>query len=64
VWFSDLVGWGSLTAEDEDKAIALMRRFVEGKHEHHHHGEQAMPPCARWSQRIEGASSSSSATPR
>ncbi|HET6618008.1 MAG TPA: adenylate/guanylate cyclase domain-containing protein [Gemmatimonadota bacterium] len=27
VWFSDLVGWSSLTAEDEDKAIALMRRF-------------------------------------
>ena len=27
VWFSDLVGWSSLTAEDEDKAIALMRHF-------------------------------------
>jgi adenylate cyclase len=27
VWFSDLVGWSSLTATDEDKAIALMRRF-------------------------------------
>jgi TolB-like protein/class 3 adenylate cyclase/cytochrome c-type biogenesis protein CcmH/NrfG len=27
VWFSDLVGWSSLTAEDEDKAIALVRRF-------------------------------------
>jgi TolB-like protein/Tfp pilus assembly protein PilF len=27
VWFSDLVGWSSLTAEDEDRAIALMRRF-------------------------------------
>ncbi|HET6363176.1 MAG TPA: adenylate/guanylate cyclase domain-containing protein [Gemmatimonadota bacterium] len=27
VWFSDLVGWSSLTAADEDKAIALMRRF-------------------------------------
>ena len=27
VWFSDLVGWSSLTATDEDKAIALMRHF-------------------------------------
>jgi adenylate cyclase len=27
VWFSDLVGWSQLTAEDEDKAIALVRRF-------------------------------------
>ncbi len=27
VWFSDLVGWSRLTAEDEDKAIALVRRF-------------------------------------
>jgi TolB-like protein/Tfp pilus assembly protein PilF len=27
VWFSDLVGWSSLTASDEDKAIALMRHF-------------------------------------
>ena len=27
VWFSDIVGWSSLTSEDEDKAIALMRRF-------------------------------------
>jgi adenylate cyclase len=27
VWFTDLVGWSSLTAEDDDKAIALMRRF-------------------------------------
>ena len=27
VWFSDLVGWSSLTATDEDKAIAQMRHF-------------------------------------
>ncbi|MGH7587520.1 MAG: adenylate/guanylate cyclase domain-containing protein [Gemmatimonadota bacterium] len=27
VWFSDLVGWSRLTAEDEDEAIALVRRF-------------------------------------
>ena len=27
VWFSDLVGWSSLTAENEDQAIALVRRF-------------------------------------
>ncbi len=27
VWFSDLAGWSQLTAEDEDKAIALVRRF-------------------------------------
>ena len=27
VWFSDLVGWSQLTAEDEDKAISLVRRF-------------------------------------
>jgi hypothetical protein len=26
VWFSDLVGWSSLTAEDEDRAIALTMR--------------------------------------
>ena len=27
VWFSDLVGWSSLTAENEDQAISLVRRF-------------------------------------
>ncbi|HET6341532.1 MAG TPA: adenylate/guanylate cyclase domain-containing protein, partial [Gemmatimonadota bacterium] len=27
MWFSDLVGWSQLTAEDEDKAISLVRRF-------------------------------------
>jgi len=27
VWFSDLVGWSSLAAQDEDQAIALMRHF-------------------------------------
>ena len=27
VWFSDLVGWSSLTAENEDHAISLVRRF-------------------------------------
>lgn len=27
VWFTDLVGWSSLAARDEDRAIALVRRF-------------------------------------
>ena len=27
VWFSDLVGWSSLTAANEDQAISLVRRF-------------------------------------
>ncbi|MGH7567179.1 MAG: adenylate/guanylate cyclase domain-containing protein [Gemmatimonadota bacterium] len=27
VWFADLVGWSSLAARDEDRAIALVRRF-------------------------------------
>jgi TolB-like protein/class 3 adenylate cyclase/cytochrome c-type biogenesis protein CcmH/NrfG len=27
VWFTDLVGYSSLTAQDEDRAIALVRRF-------------------------------------
>ena len=27
VWFTDLVGWSQLTAQDEDQAIALVRRF-------------------------------------
>jgi adenylate cyclase len=27
VWFSDLVGWSSLASKDEDRAIALVRRF-------------------------------------
>ena len=27
MWFSDLVGWSSLTAENEDQAISLVRRF-------------------------------------
>ena len=27
VWFTDLVGYSSLTAKDEDRAIALVRRF-------------------------------------
>ncbi|MFN2421349.1 MAG: adenylate/guanylate cyclase domain-containing protein [Gemmatimonadota bacterium] len=27
VWFTDLVGWSDLAARDEDRAIALVRRF-------------------------------------
>ncbi|HET6363157.1 MAG TPA: adenylate/guanylate cyclase domain-containing protein [Gemmatimonadota bacterium] len=27
VWFTDLVGWSSLASRDEDRAIALVRRF-------------------------------------
>jgi TolB-like protein/class 3 adenylate cyclase/Tfp pilus assembly protein PilF len=27
VWFTDLVGWSELAARDEDRAIALVRRF-------------------------------------
>jgi TolB-like protein/class 3 adenylate cyclase/Tfp pilus assembly protein PilF len=27
VWFADLVGWSSLASQDEDRAIALVRRF-------------------------------------
>lgn len=30
VWFTDLVGYSSLMAEDEDRAIALVRRPSEG----------------------------------
>ncbi|HJR54926.1 MAG TPA: hypothetical protein VJ982_14595, partial [Gemmatimonadota bacterium] len=27
VWFTDLVGWSRLASRDEDRAIALVRRF-------------------------------------